>query len=220
MNPTQGISFPRSGHGAIFAMMQSYFGDALVYCDALNSRGRHCGCRAVPCINPKRTFGKSHDPEVREAEGIPVLPDQRYFIQYRSPVRAIASNFRLHLSKVPEDESRTGWEVYARGEISYWNRFVDKWVRNESPAMRSALICSYESLLANPETRTREILEFLSRDRLREDAVAELSRKFSVRRRDRLSGFKYFDTGFFRELEALTDGRLRELDLPDFHAEF
>ena len=83
MRPAQGVSFPRSGHGAVLRVARRYFGDSLVYCDS-NSKKGHCGCKAVPCANPARIFAKNHDFGLRTSAGVPMIPAERYFIQYRS----------------------------------------------------------------------------------------------------------------------------------------
>ena len=33
IRPTQGVSYPRSGHAAVFHIAKDYFGDAFIYCD-------------------------------------------------------------------------------------------------------------------------------------------------------------------------------------------
>ena len=69
---TESISFPRSGHGPLHNALKRYFGDRLVYCDAQNQRGRHCGCRSVPCVNPMTNFSKNHDFDLKKGAGLEV----------------------------------------------------------------------------------------------------------------------------------------------------
>ena len=71
MLAVQGVSFPRSGHAIVYHTVRRYFGEALVYCDANNTR--HCGCESVPCVNPGRTFAKNHDFGLKSGVGTPVI---------------------------------------------------------------------------------------------------------------------------------------------------
>lgn len=222
MRPTQGVSIPRSGHGAVCQVARRYFGDAWVYCDAFyfkddKGRSRVCGCKSVPCINPARTFSKLHDFGLLVDSGEPVLRSEQYFIQYRSPVRAIVSNYQLHLALFPDEIGRQGWQSYAMFEIGYWKRFVEKWVLDVPVTDVQPLYCSYESLLSEPEVRMREILTFLSAEPLEDEAVTRIIDELpKVEPRDSLADFRYFDPVFFRELEAATAGYMETLGLPSF----
>ena len=79
MKPTQGVSFPRSGHAPVYQVARRYFGDAFVYCDTNDTE--QCGCEHVPCVNPNRTFSKNHDFGLRRFSGVPIIPSEHYFIQ-------------------------------------------------------------------------------------------------------------------------------------------
>lgn len=217
MHATQGVSFPRSGHAAIYHIAQRYFGDAFVYCDANNKK--YCGCRSVPCSNPKRTFAKNHDFGLRKSPGVPIIPTEHYFIQYRNPVRSITSNFKLYLNKNPDENHRAGWEKFAFRDVFYWNRFIDKWVLDFPPSAEAPLYCTYESLIADPVSKVTEILAFMSHDPLDEQRVSQVMEQSPISARNNLAAFEFHDTGFFRELESAASARLVELDLPSFEEE-
>lgn len=214
MQPTQGVSYPRSGHAPIWRIAMFYFGDAFIYCDVNNKT--KCGCESLPCINPGRTFAKNHDFSVNKTAGAPIIPSEHYFIQYRSPVRSIVSNFYLYRRRHRFEFRRADWETFAFSAISYWNRFIDKWVLNFPSNANAPLYCSYESLIADPEVRVREVLAFLSKGPLDEEAVSRVLEQRPISARNRLSEFRFYDPGFFSELEGLTDDRLTRLDLPPF----
>ncbi len=217
MKPTQGVSYPRSGHAPVFHIAKRYFGDALIYCDP--KKKKHCGCGSVPCSNPARTFSKNHDFGLHRSVGVPIIPSEHYFIQYRNPVRSIVSNFYLHRNNHPDMAKWADWETFARRCISHWNRFVDKWVLDFPSDADAPFYCGYETLIADPETRVREILSFLSDEPLDDEAVARILEQHPIAPRDRLSAFEFYDPIFFKELEDVTAERLARLELPSFAEE-
>lgn len=234
MRPTQGISYPRSGHSAVYHIAKHYFGDSLVYCS------RHqCGCATVPCANPARTFAKNHDLDLRTSSGIPpakrywtfaknhdvdlptssgipILPAERYFIQYRSPARSIVSNFQLYCAHHPDRCDRKHWEDFAYRQIQFWNRFIDKWVLNFPADHQAPLYLTYEALMRSPEASVRDVLAFLSDGPLDDQAVARAIEAEPIALRDRLADFEFYDPALFRKLEAAAADRLARLDLPSF----
>jgi len=214
IRPTQGVSYPRSGHALVYQIAIRYFGEAFIYCDANNTN--HCGCESVPCINPARTFAKNHDFSLKHSGGMPVIPSERYFIQFRSPVRSIASNYYLFRRNKFSRRKKSEWQKFALDSIEYWNRFVDKWVLNFPGDANPPFYCSYESLLSDPDVRMREVLSFLSEDPLEDDAITGILREIPIVDRSSIKGFRYYDEGFFREIEARTSGRLARLELPSF----
>jgi hypothetical protein len=214
MRPTQGVSFPRSGHAPIQRIAKRYFKGSFVYCDTNNKK--NCGCESVPCINPNRTYAKNHDFGLRTSPGVPVIPTEHYFIQYRNPVRSIVSHFYLYMNRNPDKNTREDWEKFAFRDVFYWNRFIDKWVLDFPAEADPPLYCTYESLLSDPETRVREILTYFSYEPLDEASVAHILSKLPIAPRDNLAKFEYYDTGLFRELEEAASERLAELDLPSF----
>jgi len=214
MRPTQGVSYPRSGHGPIYHIARRYFGEAFVYCDTNNRM--YCGCESVPCVNPARTFSKNHDFSVRRSPGVPIIPSEHYFIQYRNPVRSITSNFQLFLKDYPEKQEWRHWVEFAATGILYWNRFIDKWVLNFPADADLPFYCKYESLIADPETCVREVLAFLSDGPLDEEAVSRVLKEIPISPRNSLENFKFYDPAFLKELEDAASGRLAKLGLPSF----
>jgi hypothetical protein len=212
MRATQGVSFPRSGHEIVYHIARRYFGEAFVYCD-LHNPGL-CGCGSVPCVNPDRTFAKNHDFGLRRSPGVPILPTERYLIQYRSPVWSITSNFKLYLKRHPDENDRAGWERFAFRDVFLWNRFIDKWVLDFPPDANPPQYCTYEELIDEPEVKVREVMAFLSDGPLDDDRISADLERFPIAPRRTLSEFEFFDPVFFRELEDAASGRLAELDLP------
>lgn len=217
MKPTQGVSYPRSGHAPVYEIALRYFGEALVYCDTNNKK--HCGCESVPCVNPGRTYSKNHDFGLRKSVGVPIIPSEHYLIQYRNPVRSIVSNFYLHRKNHPDKAERADWEAFAHICISYWNRFVDKWVLDFPSGADPPFYCKYEALIADPEVRVREILSFLSDGPLDDEVVTRTLKQLPISPRNNLPGFEFYDPIFFKELEDVAAGRLARLELPSFTEE-
>jgi hypothetical protein len=198
----------------VFHIAKDYFGDAFIYCDT--DEKEFCGCGSVPCVNPDRTFAKNHDFGLRRFSGVRIIPSEHYFIQYRSPVRSIVSNFYLHREGYLQRDSRRGWEKFARKELKFWNRFIDKWVLNFPSSANAPLYCSYESLLADPLARVREFIAFLSDGPVDDETIVRLLKRIPIAARDNLAEFEFFDPTFFRELEDATGERLLRLNLPSF----
>jgi len=177
-----------------------------------------------PCINPNRTYAKNHDfgllnQNVSDENGLrasPIIPTERYFIQYRNPVAAIASDFKLYIRREPNRDRRAVWQDFALRQVSYWNRFVDKWVLNFPSDAVPPLYCSYEALIADPQERVREILAFLSDNPLDEERLKTIMQKVPIVPRNSLSRFKFNDPIFFKELESAASPRLDILGLPFF----
>ena len=87
---TEGISYPRSGHGALRKVLHLYFGTQFVYCADLGEE--NCGCGNIPCTNAHVLFSKNHDFNLVNGEGCDIIPQQQYIVQYRNPVRSIVSD--------------------------------------------------------------------------------------------------------------------------------
>ena len=134
-------------------------------------------------------------------------------------MRSIVSNFYLHRRRTAKQLKLEDWQRFARNGIRYWNRFIDKWVLNYPSDAAKPLYCNYESLLADPRARSREVLLYMSIDALDEDRLNSALEAVSIRARDRLSSFEYFDPAFFRSLEKAADPRLNQLKLPSFLSE-
>ena len=117
MWPAQGVSYPRSGHGAVYRIARRYFGEAFIYCDTNNKK--ICGCESVPCINPERTFAKNHDFGLQNSDGVPIIPSERYLIQFRSPVRSIVSNYYLFRYRKLSRHRKSEWREFALRSIAY-----------------------------------------------------------------------------------------------------
>lgn len=214
MRPTQGVSYPRSGHSIVYHYAARYFGEAFIYCDINNKM--FCGCESVPCVNPDRSFAKNHDFGVQNGEGMPIIPSERYLIQYRSPVRSIVSDYYLHRYRNILRHRKSQWQKFALNSIVFWNRFIDKWVLNFPSDADAPLFCSYESLISDPEARMGEILAYLGGGPLDEDAMHQILERKPIVERNSISKFRHYDAGFFRELEELASGRMAKLGLPSF----
>ena len=222
MRRARGASFPRSGHGPLYHALRNYFADELVYCDPDNRKpnAEMCGCRCVPCVNPRNTFSKNHDFGLDPfAEGVhaprPVDPEERYVVQYRSPMRSIVSNYHLHLRNQPQDATRFGWTRFAHRQIAYWKAFVDKWALPHLEDERF-LCLSYERLLARPQETLTEAIGFVSERAPDEARIAEYVRNARIEPRDNSASFEYHDDELFERLEAATGERMEKLGLPSF----
>ena len=217
MHKTQGVSYPRSGHGVLYRALKHYFCDELVYCDPeiSSTDPSMCACGHVPCVNPANTFAKNHDFGLHHGSGLEVLPDRRYLIQFRSPIRSIASNFHLSVARLPDTDNHYGWTTFAYRQIEYWNAFIDKWVF-ATEGDRRFLLCRYEDLVADPFAMLRRVVGHTSQEPPNNDMIHRVLHKVQARPLDRLHQFRFYDEEFFSRLEALTEGRMTRLGLPPF----
>jgi len=137
-------------------------------------------------------------------------------VQYRNPIRSIVSDYHVYRAKRPGHSTLEHWKKYAYRLIRYWNRFIDECVL-DFPANRGpVLYCTYEELLADPESRVRDVLSSASPDPIDQGAMASAITRVDIKRRDSLATFEFYDAGFLEEIEATAEERLRRLNLPSF----
>ena len=213
---TESISYPRSGHGPLYNSMRRYFGDRLVYCDAEHLEGLNCGCRKVPCINPRNNFSKNHDWGLKIGKGLEIRAGQRYLVQYRNPVCSIASDYNLHVQQVPNSSGREQWYEFAREAIAYWNKFIDKWVIDLCNRDNPQLICSYEKLVQDPIGTVTSVVDFITDEPVDDEALRREVLHERIQPQNRIAKFRHFDTGFLREIETIAGERMTTLGIPSF----
>ena len=215
MHFTQGISFPRSGHGVVYNILKSYFGSKMKYCDPNNKTNRYCNCKKVPCVNPNTTFAKNHDFEVLNGQGLPIRENTRYFIQYRSPIQAIISNFYLY-QKNTNNSGRYFWTQFAYDQLDYWIAFIDKWIFQLPNVNKMNQTCSYEELIADPFGTISKIIKFMSDEPLDINKIRKILNQIKVTLLNRHNDFIYYDEEFFFRLEEIAESRMKILGLPSF----
>jgi hypothetical protein len=74
-------------------------------------------------------------------------------------------------------------------------------------------------LLADPHARVRDTLKFHSDGPLDETRVEQVLQQAPVVSKHSISGFEFYDPGFFQKMEEATSGRLEKLGLPSFESE-
>ncbi len=213
---TESVSFPRSGHAPLYNSMKRYFGDRLVYCDAQDTKGLNCGCRSVPCINPRNNFSKSHDFGLRQGDGLEIRAGQCYLVQYRNPVRSIVSDYNLCVEQNPHMSGRDDWHVFAREAIAYWNKLIDKWVIGLGAVDNPQMILPYEKLVQDPIGSVTSVVEFITDEPIDNEALRREISEIGILPLNRLAEFRHFDTGLFREIEAIAGERMTKLAIPSF----
>lgn len=222
MRQVMGVSFPRSGHNIIHNIFYHYYGDRLVYCDAINKDGTHCGCRNFPCINPANTFSKNHDFGLKTGKGTPVIDTTSYLVQYRTPVRSIASNFKLYQRRkllqfcLPVLGGQRMWRHFAGIQIKLWKSFVNKWAIGLQESQIDHLNCSYQELLDFPLETARKAIEFTSLQPVNVARLEEALNKTAPRPLGRLKDFPFVDHGYFSELESRVQVEMELLNLPSW----
>lgn len=211
---TESISYPRSGHGALYHVLRRYFGSQFNYCAPMQTN--NCGCESVPCPNPATNFSKNHDFGAYKDDGIVVRPDQRYLIQFRNPVRSIVSNHYLYLAENPEKDSREQWYRFAHKGIVYWNKLIDKWVLEIQHDPDMLMVCPYEELVLHPMATVSQVIAFMTGEEVKKRRLRQVISEVNIRPRNRYVDFPFFDEGFFRSIEELAGPRLEILGIPSF----
>lgn len=153
--PIANISFPRSGHHALKAVLENYFGDQLVYCDNYRCRPEN---RLT--VDPKTNYQKEHDLELTHPED---LPGVRYLIQIRNPIAAIGSwiDFDARVSNVPV-LSRDEWRASFQSKLDFWYKWFSKWVVFNSSASR--LVVPYSHLIQAPYRTCESVIQYMTGD--------------------------------------------------------
>jgi hypothetical protein len=222
MRQVMGVSFPRSGHNIIHHIFYNYYGDRFIYCDAFNNDGAHCGCRNIPCINPANTFSKNHDFGLKSGKGIPVIDTASYLVQYRTPVRSIASNFKLYQRgrqfrfNLPVLGGQGMWRRFADRQIKLWKSFVNKWAIGLQDSQIDHLDCSYQDLLDFPLETARKAIDFTSLQPVNEARLEAVLNQIAPRPLGRLKDFPFVDHGHFSELESRVQVEMELLKLPSW----
>jgi hypothetical protein len=195
--PVQCVSFPRSGHHLLMDILSLYYGrNGFRYCEF------YTHCRRSPCANPAVNFQKNHD----LALDLKVPRNTRCLVQVRRPIESIVSWFVWQCGQYPETEdSRASWEAFAREKARFWKRFAAKWTGEDPDPGK--LVVRYDKLVQKPLETTAEVVRFLSPGRPPQlNLLKQIVAVQRVRRGLPIERFKYYDAGFFGEIEKDTAG--------------
>ncbi len=211
---TEGVSFPRSGHGALHDILKVYFGANFIYCAGQGKE--NCGCGTIPCANPHLLFSKNHDFDVLKDEGSIIIPKQHYIVQYRNPIKSIISDYKIFLATNPNENAKKYWFPFAHNKMKYWMKFVDKWAIEIQSEDKYFLPISYEQLITSPEQTVSDVVHFITQQESDKVKLQKAITGANLKPRNRSGGFQFYDKDFFLELESLAGDRLKKLSLPSF----
>jgi hypothetical protein len=168
------ISFPRSGHHALTAVLRHYFGDELKYCDNYNSLA------SDQMKNSTVTnFQKEHDLTL----DYPLAGDVKYLIQIRNPIHAIQSwiDFDAVVTGINANKSPVEWRNVFSERLLFWKRWYKKWVLSD---INPRLVVEYESLIASPVSTLQQIILFMTNGRHADDVrLKEALERFPLEHR-------------------------------------
>jgi hypothetical protein len=153
------ISFPRSGHHALTAVLRHYFGEKFRYCDNYTSLAS-----SQIKNNTATNFQKEHDLELK----YPLLPDVKYLVQVRNPIHAIQSwiDFDAVVTGINANANPDDWRHVFFERLLFWKRWYNKWVLSD---IHPRLVVEYESLLASPVSTLQQIILFMTNGRHADD---------------------------------------------------
>lgn len=169
----------------------------------------------TPCRSAATNYAKSHDFGLKHDLGLRIRSDYLYLVQYRNPVRSLASNYHVHVNNHPKQTEQVHWERYALEQIELWNQFVDKWlILNRR--WQTTLTCPYEQLIGHPAETVTRIIRFMSTAPVSLPARDRALERVNLRPKRNLEKFDYYDERFFDELERLASPRIAVLNLPTY----
>ena len=146
---TECMCFPRSGHHALKDVLQTYFGERLVYCEIY-----HDPVEKQISLESQTNYQKNHDFD----GGALVLDSRKYLVQIRDPVDALLSRWQLDT----RSGERPNTEQAFRDAMEKWNvcyaRFVAKWVWSE---VANRLIVRYNDLVTHPYDTVVHAIQFM-----------------------------------------------------------
>jgi hypothetical protein len=168
------VSFPRSGHHALTAVLRHYFGDALRYCDNYNSK-------AFDQMNNNEltNFQKEHDLTL----AYPLMPNVKYLIQVRNPLHAVQSwlDFDAVVTGINANQSPDEWRKVFSERLDFWKNWYQKWVLSD---VHPRLVVEYESLVSAPLSTVQQVILFMTNGQHADDArLKEALEKFPLERR-------------------------------------
>ncbi len=144
---TECITFPRSGHTWLAAVLADYFGDRWHYCE---SHQDPIDRRIGPATNTN--FQKNHDFLL----DVPILDGRQYLIQARNPFCNLPSWRKLDEHDSPDD--RPPLQAQTRERLTFWHDWVQKWIMALVPIRH---LVFYEELTRRPFLNVCHIIRFL-----------------------------------------------------------
>ena len=120
-------------------------------------------------------------------------------VQFRDPVEAIISYYKLDIAMKGIPDSKQEWERFAINAFEYWKKFKHKWVK--SP-IKQRYICHYANLIEDPFKELHEVAKFVSGkdgedgDKIDVNKVREILKEIEVKRLNNVESFQHYDQTF------------------------
>lgn len=218
---TVNVCFPRSGHRFLRNLCQAYFGRDFKFRENHQGLGYSFG---------EANYIKDHDLALlRGGAGIPILPENRYLIQFRHPLESLVSYYEFQVRHGRLGDSKDEWEHFLMERLTYWTYFAQKWCLPNvlgSPFLR----VRYSDLCSDSHATLTRVILFLTDDGTvdvgRVDKVVrglessfaryvdeEKARDQWVTQRRDVREFKFFDESFAAVEERLKKDYLDLLGL-------
>ena len=205
----QSVSFPRSGFSVLAQMLQRYFSKDLNanpddfeaniagdfgYCEFYNH------CKTYPCTDPRVTFQKSHDFDMKLA----ISPSVQHLILYRNPLDSIISFYEAEIkwgNILPASDCTSYWNLYFRKQLEYYMRFKTKWVNGNQPP--NFHIVTYEDLTAQPRNILTEVVRlFKPPTPIDKELIDRIVRHTNIQSSRNSESFRYYSAELKMLIEA------------------
>ena len=191
----QGISFPRSGHEIVWHALRQYFQQPMCEYGSVLEHADYI-------------WARNHDFD----GDFPKVQGLRHVIQYRSPVRSITSNYRLHAVNTQKD-SEAHWRAFVEKQVVAWKCFAHKWLIDNG--VDPSLQIPYERLVREPHATLVELFRFMSDEAVDEQRVPSAG----IEPRNSLDRFTYYDEEVFAYIEDRLAAEMVTLAIPSFKDE-
>lgn len=164
------VSFPRSGHHALKAVLAEYFGSEFHYCDNYKDATEK---RIVN--DPETNYQKEHDLRLDFPSN---LPGVKYLIQIRDPALSIQSwidfDARVYCNR---NNTRKDWIRAFSSNMDFWNSWFKKWVLAE---ITPRLVVPYSHLVAMPFGTCESVIQFMTGHHAEPDRLNAALQKFPI----------------------------------------
>ncbi|XWN32521.1 MAG: hypothetical protein ROR55_05235 [Devosia sp.] len=207
------VSWPRSGHHLLVAVLTALIGRRFGYCEFYTPRqvpNSPC-CGLFPCAKLDLIcMSKNHDFQFDSV----VPPGMKLIVQIRDYLPSMISDFEVYVA-VGNDDTVASFRRFAENRAHRYARFRHRWI---VPDLPDRLIVTYDDLTQNLEATLRTVAAFAELGAIGDEHFARAIQPPPKRRgiphhegplirpaRDP-TAFRYYDEGFLKDIFALAYG--------------
>ena len=207
MKRVEVMSYPRSGSGLVRWLVHSCFKE-----DGFKFINVHIDKLKNMDTIHEVTYQKNHDINLRTK----IRDDRDYVVLIRYPIESVVSYYLLKVKYFGREDTKEGWETFAKERMHYWKKFYEKWVLSDIGDRR--IIINYGDLIDNPFEELSRLVAYLDNNNVvrkediekalqeRDEYHQDPNRHQIIKRRNNVVDFKYYNQKYFDELEQMVEG--------------